>query len=173
MLSPAFRRLSCGFILMQKIEFSEALDTVIATDPRFDREAYTFLRDALDYTVKHRNKKREESGGHVTGMELLEGIRQYAIKEFGPMVTTVFSYWGVTRCENFGEMVYNLIGVGIFGKTDSDSIDDFKSAYDFAEAFVKPFRPESRIASKSGEATHDDELRTKKTERKGDGEVRR
>ena len=39
-------------------------------------------------------------------------------------------------------MVFNLIGAGIFGKTEKDSLDDFKSVYTFQEAFVKPFRPE-------------------------------
>ncbi len=158
---------------MQKIEFSEALDAVIAADARFDREAYVFLRDALDYTVKLRSKKREEGGGHVTGMELLEGIRQYALKEFGPMVVTVFSYWGLTRCEDFGQMVYNLIGAGIFGKTDTDSIDDFKGAYDFKDAFVTPFQPEPRVISSPAEPPRENEVRTKKTERKGGDEVRR
>ena len=38
-------------------------------------------------------------------------------------------------------MVFNLIGAGIFGKTEQDSIEDFKNVYDFEEAFVKPFAP--------------------------------
>jgi uncharacterized repeat protein (TIGR04138 family) len=68
-------------------------------------------------------------------------VRQYALKEFGPMVMTVFSYWGIRRCEDIGHMVFNLIGAGIFGKTEEDSMDDFRSVYDFKDAFVKPFAP--------------------------------
>src|SRR5204862_222313 len=79
---------------------------------------------------------------HVTGPELLDGVRRYALKEFGPMVMTVFDSWGVHSCEDVGNMVFNLIGAGVFGKTDEDSIEDFKNVYDFAEAFVKPFTPE-------------------------------
>lgn len=128
---------------MQKLEFSEAVDLIVDQDRRFDREAYFFLRDSLDYTVKMRKKLREAEGtGHVTGQQLLEGIRQYALKQFGPMVPTVFDYWNVHRCEDFGQIVYSLIRVGVFGKTDSDSIEDFKSIYSFEEAFVAPFRPE-------------------------------
>ena len=78
---------------------------------------------------------------HVAGPELLEGVRQYALKEFGPMVVTVLSYWGIRSCEDVGHMVFNLIGAGIFGKTEEDSIDDFKNVFDFHEAFVKPFEP--------------------------------
>ena len=58
------------------------------------------------------------------------------------MALTVFSYWGVERCEDIGQMVFNLIGAGIFGKTEQDSLEDFKSVYTFHEAFVKPFLPE-------------------------------
>ena len=58
------------------------------------------------------------------------------------MVVTVLSYWGIRSCEDVGHMVFNLIGAGIFGKTEEDSIDDFKNVFDFQEAFVKPFAPE-------------------------------
>ena len=127
---------------MQKIGFAEALDSIVASDPRYHRDAYVFLRDALDYTTKQQKKTKGASVRHVAGPELLEGVRQYALKEFGPMVVTVLSYWGVRSCEDVGHMVFNLIGAGIFGKTEEDSIDDFKNVFDFQEAFVKPFAPE-------------------------------
>src|SRR3982074_2213794 len=126
---------------MQKIGFAEALDSIVASDPRYQRDAYVFLRDALDYTTKKKKKTKGASVRHVAGPELLEGVRQYALKEFGPMVVTVLSYWGIRSCEDVGHMVFNLIGAGIFGKTEEDSIDDFKSVFDFDEAFVNPFEP--------------------------------
>lgn len=134
---------------MQKIGFAEALDSIIATDARYSRDAYVFLRDALDYTTKQQKKIKGGPVRHVAGPELLEGVRQYALKEFGPMVVTVLSYWGIRCCEDIGHMVFNLIGAGIFGKTDEDSIGDFKSVYDFEEAFVKPFAPEKPAAKKA------------------------
>lgn len=130
---------------MQKIGFAEALDSIVVTDPRYSREAYVFLRDALDYTTKQQKKLKGAPIRHVAGPELLEGVRQYALKEFGPMVLTVLSYWGVRCCEDIGHMVFNLIGAGIFGKTEEDSFEDFKSVYDFKEAFVKPFQPGKRV----------------------------
>ena len=129
---------------MQKTGFTEALEQVCAADPRYDKEAYLFLQDALDFTMKSRKKQKTDLSRHVTGQELLDGIRQYALKEYGPMVPTVFEAWGISRSEDFGEMVFNLIRVGIFGKTDSDTIDDFRNGYDFHAAFVKPFLPEGR-----------------------------
>jgi uncharacterized repeat protein (TIGR04138 family) len=65
------------------------------------------------------------------------------------MALTVFSYWGIERCEDIGHMVFNLIGAGIFGKTEQDSLEDFKSVYTFQDAFVNPFRPETKPSAAS------------------------
>lgn len=65
------------------------------------------------------------------------------------MVITVFDNWGIHSCEDVGNMVFNLIGAGIFGKTEEDSIEDFRNVYDFQEAFVKPFSPEKPAATKA------------------------
>src|ERR1700757_4439128 len=126
---------------MQKIGFAEALESVVGNDPRYYRDGYIFLRDALDFTTKQQKKIKGVTVRHVAGPELLDGVRRYALKEFGPMVITVFGSWGIHSCEDIGNMVFNLIGAGIFGKTKEDSIEDFKNVYDFEEAFAKPFAP--------------------------------
>jgi uncharacterized repeat protein (TIGR04138 family) len=134
---------------MQKIGFAEALESVVANDPRYQRDGYIFLRDALDFTTKQQKKIKGVSVRHVTGPELLDGVRRYALKEFGPMVMTVFDSWGIHSCEDIGHMVFNLIGAGVFGKTEQDSIKDFKNVYDFDEAFVKPFAPAKAESEKT------------------------
>ncbi len=134
---------------MQKIGFAEALDSIVASDPRYERDAYVFVRDALDFTTKQQKKIKGASVRHVSGPELLQGVRQYALKEFGPMVMTVFDNWGIHSCEDVGNMVFNLIGAGIFGKTEEDAIEDFKNVYDFKEAFVKPFAPAKSAPAKA------------------------
>ena len=138
-------RVSCAndrlLIFMQKLDFTEAVEEIVARDSRFDRDAYTFLREALDFTVAQAKKTRENRAVHVSGQQLLEGLRIFALKQFGPMVVTVFDYWGIQKCEHFGEMVYHLIQTGVFGRSDSDSQEDFKGAYTFHDAFVLPFRP--------------------------------
>ena len=126
---------------MQKIGFAEALESIVANSPRYHRDGYIFLRDALDFTTTQQKKIKGVSVRHVTGPELLDGVRQHALKEFGPMVITVFDSWGIQSCEDVGHMVFNLIGAGVFGKTEEDSIKDFKNVYDFEEAFVRPFAP--------------------------------
>jgi uncharacterized repeat protein (TIGR04138 family) len=134
---------------MQKIGFAEALDSIVARDPRYQRDGYVFLRDALDFTTKQQKKVKGVSVRHVTGPELLGGVRRYALKEFGPMVMTVFDNWGIHSCEDIGRMVFNLIAAGVFGKTEEDSIEDFKNVYDFEETFVKPFAPEKPTGTQS------------------------
>lgn len=130
---------------MQKFDFSDAVDQIVLKDPRFDRDAYFFLKDALEFTVEAAKKSRGGRVGHVSGQQLLGGIREYALKYFGPMVPTVFETWGISRCEDFGEMVYHLISLGVFGKSEHDSMDDFKGVYTFEEAFVRPYRPSGQI----------------------------
>jgi uncharacterized repeat protein (TIGR04138 family) len=133
---------------MQKIGFAEALESIIANDPRYQRDAYVFLRDALDFTTKQQKKIKGVSVRHVSGPQLLDGVRRYALKEFGPMVMTVFDNWGIHSCEDVGNIVFNLISAGVFGKTEDDSIEDFKNVYCFEEAFVKPFAPDKPATAK-------------------------
>jgi uncharacterized repeat protein (TIGR04138 family) len=126
---------------MQKIGFAEAVDRILAEDPRYHRDVYGFVRDALDFTVKQQKKNKEGVTRHVTPGQLLDGIRLFALKEFGPMVPTVFGYWNVRSCEDLGYIVFNMIRKEILGKNDSDTLDQFRSGYDFNEAFVLPFLP--------------------------------
>ena len=125
---------------MQKPAFHETLDQLVANDPRYTREAYGFLREALEFTQKRRRKSRAEST-HVSANELLEGFREYSLQQFGPMGLTVLEYWGVRSTGDVGRMVFNLIEAGVFGRADDDRIEDFENGFSFEEAFVAPFRP--------------------------------
>lgn len=129
--------------------FSETVEAIIARDARFERDAYLFVRDALEYTTKLQRKKAGASAPecHVSGQQLLEGVRQYALLQYGPMVPTVFEHWRVRSCEDIGAIVFNLIDEREFGKSPQDSIEDFRRGYDFHEAFVQPFRPTGRNAT--------------------------
>lgn len=123
--------------------FSAKVDAIIARDGRFDREAYLFVRDALEFTTRQCKKKPTDPyvEQHVSGQQLLEGVRRYALEQYGPMVPTVFEHWRVRSCEDIGAIVFNLIEVREFGKADTDTLEDFRGGFDFEEAFVKPFRP--------------------------------
>jgi uncharacterized repeat protein (TIGR04138 family) len=125
---------------MQK-SFNEIVGAIVAKDPRYGREAYGFLKEALEFTIKQKKRGQAEPSSHVDAPELMDGFRQLALKEFGPMVMTVLEYWGIHSSADVGNMVFNLIESGVFGKTDSDSVDDFRDALDFHEAFLAPYEP--------------------------------
>lgn len=139
---------------MQKIGFNEALDAIVERYPDYDRDAYHFLREALEFTVKNQQKKRGDSSRHVDAAQLLEGWRAHALKEYGPMVPTIMESWGITSCRDIGVMVFRLIEAGIFGKTPADKIEDFEKGFDFHEAFVAPFLPESRKGAPAAPGQH-------------------
>jgi uncharacterized repeat protein (TIGR04138 family) len=126
---------------VKKINFNEALGQILKDDPRYDEQAYLFLREALDFTIKLFAKPIGGPGRHVTGSELLDGIRQYALQEYGAMAKTVLNRWGIHKGEDFGNIVFNLVEKGILGKTEHDRREDFLGGYDFDEAFRQPFRP--------------------------------
>lgn len=141
---------------MQELTFESTLALILAKDPRYQRDAYLFVKDALDHTQKLVVRENKGELRHVSGQELLDGIRDYALTQFGPMTKMVFEEWGITRCEDFGEIVFNMVEIGLLGKTDKDSREDFANGYGFDDAFRKPFLPSSRIAKseqpKSAEA---------------------
>jgi len=126
---------------MHESEFFQMVKKICKEDPRYDADAYLFIREALDYTVKMLDKPAEEPGRHVSGRELLEGVRECALNEFGPMSLSVLNRWGIKRTEDIGEMVFNLVDAGILGKTEQDERMDFAGGYDFREAFAAPFLP--------------------------------
>ena len=143
---------------MHTAKLEEALDEILRKDPRYHRDAYRFVREALDHTQKVVAKIPRENGRHdkdeerhVSGSELLEGIRVHALGQFGPMTVTVLKEWGLHRCEDFGEIVFNMIEIKSFKKTDKDSRADFKPGYDFEEAFRKPFLPAAKRAAREVE----------------------
>lgn len=134
---------------MKEHDFNEVVGLIVQEDPRYEKGAYVFLQKALNFTIDKERKSHGKLGAktakrHVSGQELLEGIREYAVEQYGPMAYFVLTSWGLRRCEDFGEMVFNLIDYGVFSKNDDDRKEDFTATYTFAEAFQKPFQPKAR-----------------------------
>ena len=135
--------------MQQDPDFAEIVGLICKEDTRFDRKAYDFIRLGLDHTVKELKNKETSSKAsrsrHVSGPELLEGLRVYALEQFGPLTKTVLESWGIRRCSDFGDIVFNLIEYNVFSKTENDRREDFSDLYTFEDAFVKPF-----LLAKSG-----------------------
>jgi uncharacterized repeat protein (TIGR04138 family) len=137
---------------MQEVSFEEALAKIRAKDPRYHPDAYLFVREALDYTQKTIGKDPRGRIRHVTGQELLTGLREFALQQFGPMAKAVLEEWGVRCCQDFGEIVFNMVEVGWLAKTEKDSRTDFEGGYEFDEAFRSPFLPKSKQLVQSSPA---------------------
>jgi uncharacterized repeat protein (TIGR04138 family) len=128
--------------VMQKEQFEQAITRIRSRDKRFEREAYFFLKEALDYTVQDISTQARENSKHVSASQLLHGFRDLALKEFGPMAATLFNEWGIQSCGDIGDMVFLLIKEGVFGKQDNDRPEDFIEIFSFESVFVTPFLPQ-------------------------------
>ena len=113
----------------------ELLDAILAGDPRYARDAYVFVSEALGYTVQ-----RAARSGHVSGRELCEGLSEFALRQFGRLARTVLESWGIRSSEDIGEIVFNMVEVGLLRKTEEDSREDFAGVLDFDEAFDRGFQ---------------------------------
>ena len=126
----------------------EKLQNILENDKRYSLHAYQFVFEGLSYTAKTLGKDtsspREEER-HISGQQLLEGIRAYALEEYGYMANMMFKLWGVKNDSDFGEIVFNLVENGLMGKTETDSREDFKNVYDFKEVFDDGFKFENKF----------------------------
>jgi uncharacterized repeat protein (TIGR04138 family) len=129
---------------------------LLRDDPRYKIEAYQFVRDALSYAqdvlelgaeqptdLTHTEEEDEECPrveAHLTGQQLCQAIRVYAQEQFGLMAKTVLNNWGIQGTSDFGEIVYNLIEIGLMKKSKTDRREDFANVYDFDEAFRAQFQ---------------------------------
>jgi uncharacterized repeat protein (TIGR04138 family) len=124
-------------------EFYTIIDQICEKDPRYKCEAYEFLMEALAFTQKKFKRSK-----HVSGEELLEGIKQILMQKFGPLTLLVLNHWGIVRTEDFGNIVFNLVDNKVLSKDSEDNIDSFQNGYDFTEVFDQGYRKllEKRIS---------------------------
>ena len=132
---------------MQALNFEEVLERIVQGDTRYHRQAYFFLREALDHTHKMLGKADKGTIHHVTPGQLVEGIRDYALQQFGPMAMMVLQEWGVRSCEDWGEIVFAMIDHNLLARTEQDKREDFKGHYDFFQTFRQPFYPSATAKS--------------------------
>jgi uncharacterized repeat protein (TIGR04138 family) len=117
-----------------------------ATLPRlqYHANAYDFVLAALRHTQKKLgragSRSQNEEQSHISGQELVEGIRHFACEHFGLMTLTVFNQWGIHTTEDFGRIVFELVDCGEMRKTERDQLQDFYDLYDFAEVFDHGYR---------------------------------
>jgi len=115
--------------------FGLILESIYEQDPRYKEDAYVFVMEALTYT-----QKKYKCDKHVSGQDMLEGIKELLLNKFGPLAITVLEYWGIKTTEDFGNIVFNLVEKNVLSKTEDDNIETFRNGYDFHEVFRKGYR---------------------------------
>lgn len=121
----------------------DTIQTIATKDGRYDFQAFQFLYEALEVAVKSTGRGDQEGAArHVSGRELLDGIRQYGLKLFGPLAARVFRTWGIRETLDWGNMVFLLVENNLLNRQEEDTLDDFRDGYDFDSAFVEGYRVE-------------------------------
>ncbi len=115
--------------------FQLAVEKICEKDPRYKYDAYVFVMEGLAFTQKKFRRTK-----HVSGEELLEGLRELLLEKFGPMTLRVLEHWGIQGTEDFGNIVFNLVDNKVLSKTEEDTIESFREGYDFHEAFSEGYR---------------------------------
>jgi uncharacterized repeat protein (TIGR04138 family) len=145
---------------MPLVDADHPLSRLLARDRRYKLDAYLFVLEALAYgqenlgmgaeppaedlepaaeaTGRGRGRpRRRQPERHVSGQELCEAARRYALQQYGYLAPTVLGSWGVQRTADFGEIVFNMIEIGQMRKTRRDKREDFHDVYDFNDAFSR------------------------------------
>jgi uncharacterized repeat protein (TIGR04138 family) len=120
---------------------------LLQNDPRYKLEAYLFISEALNYAQEvlgmgappEFDAEQGVYEPHLSGQQLCEAVRIYALEQFGYLAKIVLNSWGVASTSDIGEIVYNLIGIGRMKKSKRDRRDDFDNVFDFDEALKQRF----------------------------------
>ena len=111
-------------------------------DGRYSPEAFRFLFDSLEVAVRLAGKEGATgTERHVTGQEVLAGMREHAERSFGPLAAEVWRSWGVRETLDWGRIVFLLVEAGLLNRQETDTIEDFRGGFDFDEAFVRGYTP--------------------------------
>lgn len=111
----------------------ERLREIVGRDGRYTVEAYEFVLEALEETMRHlgRREDADESDRHISAADLLQGLRRLAIERFGYLARTVFEAWGVRTTGDFGDVVFNLVEHDLLKRREEDRRSDFDDVYAF------------------------------------------
>ena len=112
------------------------IEELVRRDPRYAPEAYEFVFEALAYANKHKVIREEE---HVSVPEFFTGLRELALRDFGLMAPAVFRAWGVRATDDFGEIVFNLIGAGLMDPAAADDRGAFRDHFDLGDGLVSGY----------------------------------
>ena len=124
----------------------KTLEEIVDEVAIYSADAYQFVQEGLSFAVQrvHGERSDPNANRHITGQQLCEGLRDYALARWGLLAGTVLRRWGIASTMDFGRIVFVLIENNRLQKTDEDTIDDFRNVYDFRTAFESKYRIPSK-----------------------------
>jgi uncharacterized repeat protein (TIGR04138 family) len=125
-------------------EFWAVVERIRAADGRYAADAYAFVMDGLDATVRALDERR-----HVSAHELLEGLCGFARTRFGMMSYDVLCAWGIRSAPDVGEIVFQLVEAGILSRREEDRREDFHTPMDLKQVLEDAYF-DSREAADPG-----------------------
>jgi uncharacterized repeat protein (TIGR04138 family) len=135
---------------------SEPLRKLALKDGRYSPEAFAFLYESLEHAVRLAGREGAEGPErHVSGQELLAGMRHHAAEVFGPLAGDVWRRWGIQSTLDWGRIVFLLVDAGMLNRQEEDSLEDFRDGFEFEQAFVKGYKvklPQDLFSGSTGEA---------------------
>ena len=107
-----------------------ALAEIRRRDGKYNERAYVFVLAALEFAQTRLPARR-----HLSGVELAWACRDFALEQFGMLASAVMTHWGIHATDDFGQIVFMLIDVGLLARQPDDRLEDFEHVYEFAEVF--------------------------------------
>ena len=121
-------------------KFKKQVDEIIAKDSRYPFEAYEYVSQAVGKVCRELAEDNNgETRRHISGKQLIDGLKVLLLKDFDRMAIDVLKLWNVNATDDIGNIVFNLVNAKLLGVSENDSIDDFKNQGDFYQMFVAPF----------------------------------
>ncbi|CAN5601377.1 hypothetical protein BH09PLA1_BH09PLA1_34650 [soil metagenome] len=114
----------------------------------YPADAFQFVQEGLSYAANEvhgpspAGLSADSVSRHISGQQLCEGLRRYALLNWGMLAQTVLRRWNITCTLDFGRIVFALIDAGRMQKTDHDNLEDFRNVFDFRTAFEVDYRIE-------------------------------
>jgi len=146
--------------------FAEAVEEIVAENPKYATEAYYFVSAALRRAFENSGADSKSGSKHVSGGDLLEATRDFALEEFGPMAGAVMENWGLEEALDIGKIVFGMVEKGVLSASKNDSLDDFRQGFNLIDELDAPFIAKRRRFA--GTTVIDDEKRAATTESRRD-----
>lgn len=116
------------FYAQEVLEMGAAPDEVAEPDAPFAEGKFQRANSSADCADQRPER-------HLTGQQLCQAIRNYALDQYGYLAQAVLNHWGVRCTGDIGEIVYNLIKIEEMKQSPTDRREDFDDVYDFDEVF--------------------------------------